>query len=194
MSAERFEIALHDLDCLLERLEASLEWLSQKSTKPNEVWSGLARCQGQVEETQKYLREMEQEARGAPLAYKSEMLNKVRTYIETVAIVQSEVRWRVKMERIGDAITDPLSNMLVDEFKKEQGIDLTKDQLAILRVREAARKAKVELSNALETDINLPYLTMDASGPKHMNLKVSKTHFRNAKTLKDEIHFRRKNP
>ena len=76
---------------------------------------------------------------------------------------------------------------LVGEFKKEQGIDLAKDQMALQRVREAAEKAKVELSSALQTDINLPYLTMDASGPKHMNLKVSKTHFRNAKTLKDEI-------
>ena len=51
-------------------------------------------------------------------------------------------------------------------------IDLTKDQMALQRVREAAEKAKVELSSALQTDINLPYLTMDASGPKHMNLKV----------------------
>ena len=54
-----------------------------------------------------------------------------------------------------------------------QGIDLTKDSMALQRVREAAEKAKVELSSALQTDINLPYLTMDASGPKHMNMKVS---------------------
>jgi len=53
-----------------------------------------------------------------------------------------------------------------------QGIDLTKDSMALQRVREAAEKAKVELSSALQTDINLPYLTMDATGPKHMNLKV----------------------
>ena len=62
---------------------------------------------------------------------------------------------------------------MVQEFKKEQGIDLTKDQMALQRVREAAEKAKVELSSAVQTDINLPYLTMDASGPKHMNMKVS---------------------
>ena len=61
---------------------------------------------------------------------------------------------------------------LVQEFKRDQGIDLAKDQMALQRVREAAEKAKVELSSALQTDINLPYLTMDASGPKHMNLKV----------------------
>ena len=54
-----------------------------------------------------------------------------------------------------------------------QGIDLTKDSMALQRVREAAEKAKVELSSALQTDINLPYLTMDASGPKHMNMKVN---------------------
>ena len=58
------------------------------------------------------------------------------------------------------------------EFKREQGIDLTKDNMALQRVREAAEKAKVELSSSLQTDINLPYLTMDASGPKHMNMKV----------------------
>ena len=55
-----------------------------------------------------------------------------------------------------------------------QGIDLTKDSMALQRVREAAEKAKVELSSALQTDINLPYLTMDATGPKHMNMKVHK--------------------
>ena len=56
-----------------------------------------------------------------------------------------------------------------------QGIDLTKDSMALQRVREAAEKAKVELSSALQTDINLPYLTMDATGPKHMNMKVAKS-------------------
>ena len=74
---------------------------------------------------------------------------------------------------------------LVGEFKKEQGIDLAKDQMALQRVREAAEKAKVELSSALQTDINLPYLTMDASGPKHMNLKVRK----NRKMLGLILHF-----
>merc|ERR1712198_361184 len=59
----------------------------------------------------------------------------------------------------------------------EQGIDLTKDAMALQRVREAAEKAKVELSSAAQTDINLPYLTMDASGPKHMNLKLTRSKF-----------------
>merc|ERR1719309_298880 len=58
-----------------------------------------------------------------------------------------------------------------------QGIDLKKDVMALQRVREAAEKAKCELSSALQTDINLPYLTMDASGPKHMNLKLSRSKF-----------------
>merc|ERR1712136_142779 len=61
----------------------------------------------------------------------------------------------------------------------EQGIDLTKDAMALQRVRDAAEKAKVELSSSVQTDINLPYLTMDASGPKHMNMKLSRAKFEN---------------
>jgi molecular chaperone DnaK len=56
----------------------------------------------------------------------------------------------------------------------QQGIDISKDGMAMQRLREAAEKAKVELSSSLQTDINLPYLTMDASGPKHMNLKLTR--------------------
>ena len=73
----------------------------------------------------------------------------------------------------GEDFDNALLEHLVGEFRKEQGIDLTKDQMALQRVREAAEKAKVELSSSLQTDINLPYLTMDATGPKHMNLKVN---------------------
>lgn len=54
----------------------------------------------------------------------------------------------------------------------QQGIDITKDPMAMQRLKEAAEKAKIELSSSLQTDINLPYLTMDSAGPKHMNLKV----------------------
>jgi molecular chaperone DnaK len=67
-----------------------------------------------------------------------------------------------------------LIDYLVDEFKKDQGIDLKQDPLAIQRLKEAAEKAKIELSSSLQTDINLPYVTADASGPKHMNLKLSR--------------------
>ena len=74
----------------------------------------------------------------------------------------------------GEDFDNALLNHLVAEFKRDQGIDLTKDQMAIQRVREAAEKAKIELSSATQTDINLPYLTMDASGPKHLNIKVSR--------------------
>merc|ERR1712109_405598 len=77
----------------------------------------------------------------------------------------------------GEDFDNHLLNHLVGEFKKEQGIDLAKDQMALQRVREAAEKAKVELSSALQTDINLPYLTMDASGPKHMNMKLTRAKF-----------------
>merc|ERR1719381_194896 len=77
----------------------------------------------------------------------------------------------------GEDFDNHLLNHLVGEFKKDQGIDLTKDAMALQRVREAAEKAKVELSSAAQTDINLPYLTMDASGPKHMNMKLTRAKF-----------------
>merc|ERR1712117_658506 len=77
----------------------------------------------------------------------------------------------------GEDFDNHLLNPLVQEFKKEQGIDLTKDNMALQRVREAAEKAKVELSSSLQTDVNLPYLTMDATGPKHMNVKLTRAKF-----------------
>merc|ERR1711962_399818 len=77
----------------------------------------------------------------------------------------------------GEDFDNELLAFLVGEFKKDQGIDLTKDAMALQRVREAAEKAKVELSSAAQTDINLPYLTMDASGPKHMNMKLTRAKF-----------------
>ncbi|XP_066147215.1 heat shock 70 kDa protein cognate 5 [Euwallacea fornicatus] len=77
----------------------------------------------------------------------------------------------------GEDFDNVLVNHLVSEFKKEQGIDVTKDPMAMQRLKEAAEKAKIELSSGLQTDINLPYLTMDATGPKHMNLKLSRSKF-----------------
>lgn len=68
-------------------------------------------------------------------------------------------------------------NYLIDEFKKEQGIDLKNDPLALQRIKEAAEKAKCELSSAQETDINLPYITADNTGPKHLNLKLTRAKF-----------------
>merc|ERR1712123_192275 len=77
----------------------------------------------------------------------------------------------------GEDFDNHMLQYLVGEFKKDQGIDLSKDAMALQRVREAAEKAKVELSSSAQTDINLPYLTMDASGPKHMNMKLSRAKF-----------------
>ena len=77
----------------------------------------------------------------------------------------------------GEDFDNHLLTHLVAEFKRDQGIDLSKDAMALQRVREAAEKAKVELSSSAQTDINLPYLTMDAGGPKHMNLKLSRSKF-----------------
>lgn len=74
----------------------------------------------------------------------------------------------------GEDFDNRLINYLVDEFKKEQGLDLKNDPLAMQRVKEAAEKAKCELSSAQQTDVNLPYVTADATGPKHMNIKVTR--------------------
>ena len=70
-------------------------------------------------------------------------------------------------------------NWVVEQFKKEQGIDLSKDPLALQRLKEAAEKAKIELSSALETEINLPFITSDAAGPKHLLYKLSRAQFEN---------------
>jgi molecular chaperone DnaK len=74
----------------------------------------------------------------------------------------------------GDDVDQVIINYILDEFKKDQGIDLRNDRMALQRLKEAAEKAKIELSNMHETDINLPYITADASGPKHLTLKLSR--------------------
>jgi len=75
----------------------------------------------------------------------------------------------------GEDFDSRLINYLVDEFKKDQGIDLTIDPLAMQRLKEAAEKAKIELSSAQQTDVNLPYITADSNGPKHLNVKVTRS-------------------
>ncbi|VDN29636.1 unnamed protein product [Gongylonema pulchrum] len=77
----------------------------------------------------------------------------------------------------GEDFDNALVNYLAAEFKKDSGIDIHKDPMAMQRLREAAEKAKCELSSTTQTDINLPYLTMDSSGPKHMNLKLKRAEF-----------------
>src|SRR5574341_1423313 len=77
----------------------------------------------------------------------------------------------------GDDWDQKIVNWAADEFKKEQGIDLRNDRPALQRLREAAEKAKIELSTVMETEINLPYITADASGPKHLQLKLSRAKF-----------------
>jgi molecular chaperone DnaK len=77
----------------------------------------------------------------------------------------------------GDDWDQCIVNWAADEFKKDQGIDLRQDRQALQRLREAAEKAKIELSTMMETEINLPYITADASGPKHMQLKLSRAKF-----------------
>ena len=77
----------------------------------------------------------------------------------------------------GDNFDHKIINWLVEEFKKDQGIDLSKDSMALQRLREAAEKAKMELSSTMETEINLPFITADASGPKHFNIKLTRAKF-----------------
>jgi molecular chaperone DnaK len=77
----------------------------------------------------------------------------------------------------GDNIDQRLMDWIIDEFLKDQGIDLSKDKMALQRLREAAEKAKMELSTVMETEINLPFITADASGPKHLNLRLSRSKF-----------------
>jgi molecular chaperone DnaK len=77
----------------------------------------------------------------------------------------------------GEDFDTRLVEYLASEFKKEQGIDLTRDKLALQRLKEAAEKAKIELSSAAQTEINLPYITADATGPKHLTLKLTRAKF-----------------
>ncbi len=84
----------------------------------------------------------------------------------------------------GEDFDNKLVEYLAAEFKKDQGIDLTKDKLALQRLKEAAEKAKIELSSAAQTDINLPYITADASGPKHLTLKLTRAKY---ETLVDDL-------
>lgn len=77
----------------------------------------------------------------------------------------------------GEDFDDRLTHYILDEFKKEQGVDLSKDPLALQRLKEAAEKAKIELSSSQQTDVNLPYITADASGPKHLTMKITRAKF-----------------
>ena len=79
----------------------------------------------------------------------------------------------------GDNIDQKIIEWIIDEFKKENGIDLSKDKMALQRLKEASEKAKVELSSALETEINLPFITADATGPKHLVKKISRAQLEN---------------
>ena len=79
----------------------------------------------------------------------------------------------------GRDLDQRIINWITEQFRKEQGIDLAKDPLALQRLKEAAEKAKIELSSALETEINLPFITSDASGPKHLLYKLSRAQFDN---------------
>ena len=82
----------------------------------------------------------------------------------------------------GEDFDNRVINYLVDEFKKEQGVDLRNDPLAMQRLKEAGEKAKIELSSAQQTDVNLPYITADATGPKHLNIKLTR-----AKSLVEDL-------
>jgi len=84
----------------------------------------------------------------------------------------------------GEDFDQRIMDYLIDEFKKDQGVDLSKDVLALQRLKEAAEKAKIELSSSAQTDVNLPYVTADATGPKHMNIKLTRSKL---ESLVDEL-------
>ena len=84
----------------------------------------------------------------------------------------------------GEDFDQRIIDFIIAEFKKDQGVDLGKDVLALQRLKEAAEKAKIELSNSIQTDINLPYITADASGPKHLNIKLTRAKL---ESLVDEL-------
>jgi molecular chaperone DnaK len=84
----------------------------------------------------------------------------------------------------GEDFDQRIMDYLVDEFKKESGVDLKNDTLALQRLKDSAEKAKIELSSASQTDVNLPYITADASGPKHMNVKITRAKL---ESLVDEL-------
>ena len=84
----------------------------------------------------------------------------------------------------GEDFDQRVIDFIIGEFKKEQGVDLSKDVLALQRLKEAAEKAKIELSSSAQTDINLPYVTADASGPKHLNIKLTRAKL---ESLVDEL-------
>jgi len=84
----------------------------------------------------------------------------------------------------GEDFDQRIMDFLVTEFKKEQGVDLTKDVLALQRLKEAAEKAKIELSNSAQTNVNLPYVTADATGPKHLNISITRAKL---ESLVDEL-------
>ena len=91
----------------------------------------------------------------------------------------------------GDNIDERLIEYLTNEFKKDQGLDVSHDKMVIQRLKEAAEKAKIELSSATETDINLPFLTADATGPKHMNIRLTRAKF---ESLVEDILMRTLEP
>src|SRR5512135_1277667 len=91
----------------------------------------------------------------------------------------------------GDDFDEMVIKWMVEEFRKDQGIDLSKDKMALQRLKEAAEKAKCELSSTMETQINLPFITADASGPKHLNINLSRSKF---EQLADELFERTVRP
>jgi molecular chaperone DnaK len=91
----------------------------------------------------------------------------------------------------GDDIDERLIEWIIEEFKKDQGIDLSNDKMALQRLKEAAEKAKIELSSTMETEVNLPFVTADQSGPKHLAMKLTRARF---EQLVDPILTRLKNP
>lgn len=91
----------------------------------------------------------------------------------------------------GEDFDQRIINYIIDDFKKEAGVDLTKDMLALQRLKEAAEKAKIELSSNQQTDVNLPYITADSTGPKHLNIKITRAKL---ESLVEDLILKTKGP
>ncbi len=96
---------------------------------------------------------------------------------EISAMILQKMKQSAEAHLGGDDIDERLIEWIIEEFKKDQGIDLSKDKMALQRLKEAAEKAKIELSSTMETEINLPFITADQSGPKHLVMKLTRSRF-----------------
>jgi len=176
MSSERYEILQDDFEALLERIDASMEWVTKKTSGHNEQKSGLSRCQSQLDEARSLLSEMEQEARSAPLNYRSEMMTNLRKYRESIAKIQATIRKKeieLTKERIYKEVPDASGgeNRSHDELLREQIIRgsavLERTSQSLHRSTAVAHETE-EVGNTIVNDLSVQRETLErARGMLH---------------------------